>query len=114
MDLKRDRNRMELGLCAQRELLCFRVLKSEKERDIRCLVLKEREILGLRGLERQRLGVTNLEREQHIWGFRERDREILEGSGLEREILGARDLERVKYKERDSGLGIQSQDIEWR
>ena len=34
--------------------MCFRVLKSEKERDIRGLVLKEREIIGLRGLERER------------------------------------------------------------
>ena len=46
-----------------------------------------------------------LERERYL-GFRERNREIYEGSGLEREILGARDLEIVKYKERDSGLGI--------
>ena len=89
-----------------------------KEREIeihqRFGVEREKERLGLRELERERLGVRNLERERDIQGFRERDREILEGSGLEREILGARDLETAKYKERDSGLGIQCQDIEWR
>ena len=46
--------------------MCIRVLKSEKERDIRGLWLREREI-RIKGLrERERLGVRNLDREIYL------------------------------------------------